>query len=45
MLVKASISVSNHLGGFEWELAEVILLNQFGVDITSTGSRIEEGSD
>ena len=45
MLVKASIGISNHLGGIEWELAEVVFLNQFRVDVTSAGSRVKEGSD
>ena len=45
MLVKASIGISNHLGRVEWELAEVVFLNQFRVNVTSAGSRIKEGGD
>ena len=45
MLVKASVGISNHLRGIEWELAEIVFLNQFRVDITSAGSGIKEGSD
>jgi hypothetical protein len=43
MIVGASIGVANDLRRFEWELAEVILPNQFGVNITSSCSRVEEG--
>ena len=45
MLVKASVGISNHLGGIEWELVEVIFLNQFRVDVTSASSRIKESGD
>ena len=45
VLVKAPIGVSNHLRGVKWELAEVVFLNQFRVNVTSTGPRVEEGSD